>query len=575
MSSKDDDTKGSAITHINELPSEVLAHIFSACDYEKDNCAVLLDLACVCKQWRDVIWAFPRFWTSQLLSVPMKLKNDGPDGVLLPKLCNHLEKWYGRAGDVPRDLSLSFKKAGSKTHVLYKYFTGGTRWRALSFSFELEGASNWGWLEGLICAAHNTSKIPSPQTGEPQPCWPDLTHLELLTPFIRYDPGRLDLPLEHIAPNLTHLKVHVCELRTSVFSIFASSPNAFANLTTFDWKGALGTESLAFYVHLLSTAPKLEVFRALDEQHDFDVAKSLPEQYAKVVPLRHEVLREVVMHWSPNAGVLLKSVALPKLQTLDLARSYDPSHIARPSDDETPLANAVKALVLHSTKAAAETGVDFALKSLKLSRNPLVLKDLWEVVMAVKDTVEELVLDRAACWWDNLDDLFVRLDDLVKGNGDAEASATQEREAAPQLAGNENDMDLRHFFPHLKVFTIVPKPYLELTFTATRMEEDEFATFTSSPLSWWDRHKVRIDVAEEEMSGDDESPWYDSDRDDYWDGGFDEDDMDGEWEDEEDEEDIDGDEDEDDGEDEDEDDGPVGTWQLATMTLAPHPHYED
>lgn len=571
MSSRDHGS--TAITHINQFPSEILAHIFSVCEFEKDNCAVLLDLACVCKHWHGILWSFPRFWTSHSLSVPMKLKNDGPHGVLLPKLCNHLERWCGRAGDVPRDLSLSFEQASSRTLALYNYFTGGTRWKTLSLSFNLVGASNWTWLEGLISAAHRVSQIPSPRTGEPKSCWPDLTRLEIVTPTVVYSPEHLDLPLEHIAPNLTHLKIHISELRTSVFSVFASSPNAFANLTTFDWKGGLGTESLAFYMHLLSTAPKLEVLRSYDQQHDFDETRALPEKYAKLVPLRHEVLREVCIHWSPNAAVLLKSVALPRLKTLDLARVYDPSHIASPPDNGTPVADAVKALMLNSTKATTEMGTTFALTKLRLEKNPLVEKDLYEVVMAVRDTVKELILHRAACWWHTPADFFTHLDNWVHGRSDNQSTrAEQDKAHSPEMRAERSDL-----FPDLELLTVVSQSgYPELSFSVSSAEPYDFAIFKTSPLAWWNLCQLKIDQAEATRylhrgSWDDSYTNLSEYRGGWLEEWFDEGDDEVEWEDEDEDEDED---EEVDGDDDDEEEDAIGPWNLATMTMAPHPHYE-
>lgn len=569
MPSVDKDANMPTITHINELPSEVLAHLFSICNYEKDNCTVLLELALVCKHWHDVLWAFPRFWTSQSLTVPMKLKNSGPHAALLPRLCNHLERWYGRAGDVPRELSLSLEKANTKTAVLYKYFTNGTRWKTLSFSSSLDGASNWSWLEGLFTVANYTSLVPDPKTGEPKPCWPDLERLEIVSSLFRYDPGHLVLPLDNIAPNLTHLKIHICQLRASVFSIFASSPNPFANLTTFDFQGELGTESLGFYVHLLSTAPKLEILRALDGQHDFDVARALPKQYAKLVPVRHDALREVIMHWSPNVAVLLKSIALPGLKTLDLSRSYDPGNIARPSKDETPVAHAVQALILNSTNAAMEMGTSFALKRLSMEKAPLVVADQYEVVVAVREMVEELVLDRSACWWNEPGELYARLDKLangesvdVKGGPDIDGAEGDAREAKK----TEPLLDL---FPNLKTFITTPSGYHTLSFTVSRSDLEEYNTFKASPLAWWKKCQDRLGKIEATFH-DDSDDWGSgaSSGDGEWDEDLDEGDDDGEWEDAD-----------EDGEmsDEDEDEGgdAIGTWQLATMSMAPTPYYGD
>lgn len=521
MSSNDDDhAEILTITHINQFPNEILVHVFSKSDYEKDNCSALLSLACVCKHWRDILWSSPRFWTSQSCSIPVKLKNDGPNSSMLRKLSDHFERWYGRAGNVPRELTLSLEKACRKTPILYAYFAGGTRWKTLSFSFGAE--SNWPWLEGLISNSH-------------KPYWPDLTTLEIIAPSSTLTSKCLELPLEYTAPNLTHLKILIFEIgfQTSITSIFGASPNPCANLTTFDFEGALSagrhpeSQSLSLCMHLLLTAPRLEVLRMLDGQGlSADVA--MPEQYSRLVPLKHEALRELKLHWNKHTSTLLRNIALPRLEMLDLADHWV-EYDAWTAGEEfrlPSLTNALEALVVNSTKAATSMGASFGLKRLILESILLGAEDRYGTVMVVREMVEELSLDCSPCAWHEPVEFFDRLDRW------ASSHIGNENEGAGEAKRTELAAEPFDLFPNISIFTAVTNRKSRVSFTVSREDQVTHTDFKASPLAWWGDCQMALDEAEarypdSDSSGDSElGEWDDSDDGQDDEGGWEEEDDD-------------------------------------------------
>ncbi|KAJ2932488.1 hypothetical protein H1R20_g4633, partial [Candolleomyces eurysporus] len=366
-----------ASTHISSFPPEILAHTVSFSDYEKDNCKGLLQLASVCRHWHDVLFACPRFWTTLECSISTKLKNE--PHTIVPQLIAHLERWFGRAGDLPWTLTLSFDVAPRKTALLNDYLVRNPRWKNLTFTLDIKGATNWPWLEGLIASAEE-----SYATNNGRGCWPELETLEIDSPDVRYGPDRLTLPLKFIAPNLRQFKITIKDLTTPVCTVFKDFPSA--SLTVFEFAGALGMETLSFYLHLLMHAPNLESMRVLDEQDDFSPVSPLPTDIS--LPVVHHKLQHLALHDSPNAMNFLKSIRLPSLHSFDLARSYCPGGIAPPLFS-TPVTDAVRDLV--STSKCE-------IRRLKLKWTPLFVEDLVSVVTS-HPAVEILELDEPACFW--------------------------------------------------------------------------------------------------------------------------------------------------------------------------------
>ena len=431
--------------YINEIPPEILAQILQLTDYEALSHSRIFHLASVCKRWKEVVFTSPHFWTTLECTISDRLKN-GPESTV-PALLERFERWFARAGDMPWSLCLSFNTASRKTSQLYQYIIGIPRWRSLSFTLNLTGASNWNWFEGLVAAAQASGKA----NGD-TPCWPQLETLEIEAPGVRYSDGRLALPLQSIAPNLRNLKVTVAELGGPIFNAFEGFP--WTNLVHFEFAGLVGVESLDFYLRLLSQAPNLRTLKALDNQNDFSAM--LPLSSVTVpIPLTHINLRHLALHDSPNVLLFLKSVKLPSLVSIDLSRAYDPQDIAFPPHS-TPISDAIRALVLAS---------NCRIKVLRLKWTPIFEQDLYLLLTAIP-TVEDIELDETACFLTQPSVFFERL----------------ESTKAPSV-----------LLPNLQRFSFNQGYRCRLV----EVGDAEFETFMERPLVWW---KEGLHLGEAETS---------------------------------------------------------------------------
>ncbi|KAF6763298.1 hypothetical protein DFP72DRAFT_875297 [Ephemerocybe angulata] len=376
--------------HINQLPTELLVYIFILSDCKREDSVGLLNLACVCKFWHEILFSYPHFWSYLDIVIGVKLKNSGPHGVLLPKLCRHLDRWYGRAGDVPRSLTLTFHKAATKTRVLYDYLTSSNlKWKSLTFKYDLKGSLNFPWLDGLMEHAMQASRSPEDDTSDAVPCWRQLEMLEIISPKTYYT--ALDLPLESVAPNLQHLKIRVCEMRGSMSrSIFSGSKGLFASLRTISWEEYNGPNSVEFFKSLLRMAPNLEKlkFRVSEGSPAF------PLEGATVPLLEHTTLRELSLHGSDSFGQALRRISVPCLEALHVGcfRCH------KQDRTRSLTVNSLNLLLRNSSASASAMGVEFGIKVLDLHGTPFTDTGLLAECITVRETVETLSLEAPPSW---------------------------------------------------------------------------------------------------------------------------------------------------------------------------------
>ncbi|KAF5338504.1 hypothetical protein D9611_013278 [Ephemerocybe angulata] len=448
-------TKSRAIAHINELPTEILAHIFTLSDYEKENSVGLLNLACICKFWHEIIYHFPHFWTHLDIVVSFKFKNSGPHGVLLPKLCQHFDRWYGRAGDVPRSLTLTFQKAATKTRVLYDYLTSSNlKWKSLIFKYDLKGSMNFPWLDGLMEHATQASRSPEVDTSDAAPCWSQLETLEIISPKTYYT--ALNLPLETVAPNLQHLKVRVCEMRGSMAcSIFSGSKGLFASLRTVSWEGYRynGPNSVEFFKSLLRMAPYLEELSCFVSEW----GPIFPSEGATVPLLEHTTLRELSLHGSDSFGQALRRISVPRLEALHLG--YFRCH--ERYRERSLTVNSLNSLLRNSSASASAMGVEFGIKVLDLHGTPFTDMGLLAECIAVRETVETLSLEAPPSWKIRTPSavFFTGLQDLRNSIHQAE-----------------------ELFPRLRLFEVVYNPKKS---QVLKRGMADFALFQQDPMELW------------------------------------------------------------------------------------------
>ena len=413
--------------HINRFPPEILAHILRHCDCQAFNCSRMLQMACVCRHWHDVLFSHPEFWTTMECTISTKFQNK-PDPVV-PTLVSNLQRWFQRAGNLPLNLTLSFKIAAGKIALLYDYLIGVAQWRSLTFIIEISGASNWRWLEGLISTAQ----------GRGQACWPQLETLEIDAP-VRYTTGRFALPLEDVAPKIQHLRVSIEELQFSLSSVFQRFP--WAHITHFEFSGTTGDASLPFYLHLLSWAPNLVSLKALDWPSDLTAPVTVPPSIT--APVFHHALRHVSLHHSPSGSQFLTTVRLPSLRVLELCRPTP-----------TPLPIEIPGLSDGISKLRSTSRCE--IEALHLKWTPLSEQDLVDVLTVVGPSVEYVDLDEAASSYPNVPDSFFAL-----------------------LQENRNP-SWRETIPRLKHFS-----YNEgYRCGVIGIGDDGYETFRDAPLDWW------------------------------------------------------------------------------------------
>lgn len=422
---------------INELPPELLPHVVSFCDYGESNCKRLLQLSCVCKHWRDILLAYPQFWTKLECLISTRLKNEPNSNV--PPLIDHMERWFGRAGDLPRDLTLSFEYAGRKTFLLYEYLTKVSQWENLSFTLTVEGASNWNWLEGLLDAA----------SAQSSPCWPNLKSFEIEAPATRYDTGRFTLPLQKVAPGLEVLKINVAELRLSIFELFKDS-FSWTVLKHLDFNGLLNESPLPFLLHVLESAPNLEILKFIDR---LSVTPTPKIRATAKLPILHTKLQHLALQDNPSSMVFLHNIRTPSLLSLDIARSYCPGPMGTPVPPGTPLTDTITSLVSSSS---------CTIKELRLKWTPLSDHDLFTLLKSVR-SLEYIYLDEAACFWPAKPDTFF-----------------EKLKAAWVEEGQQ-------VLPHLKTFS-----YNEgIRCRIVRKDDSDFDDFKRDPTQWWAGKKHR------------------------------------------------------------------------------------
>ncbi|KAF6763317.1 hypothetical protein DFP72DRAFT_875344 [Ephemerocybe angulata] len=478
MDLKEKNTQSIAIASIQDLPMEVLAHIFALStsiltlsDYEKENGVGLLNLACVCKFWHETIHLFPHSWPHLELVVDIELKNAGPHDVLLPNLCNHLDRWYGRAGDVHRSLTLTMKRAPTRTHILYDYLLGAG-WKALFFKLIIfEGSTSFPWLDGLLDHATRSSR--SAANGLiPTPCWPNLETLEIVSPFTSYEYNSgHGIELATIAPNLRHLKIYVSELHGRVGDLFrVGDSHPFANLTTFSWEGEVlyPSRSPSFLESLLLEVPNLEVLEYLDAPRPSNLFAEIPVAGVEntLTPLPpHKSLRKMSVHWSGPTASLLRRAPLPRLESLLLSPQGRYTTSSQYHFLRTYMADALVALFRNSLASASELGDDIRLKGLHFHLTHIADDDFYEFCSALREAPVEAITLEDSVW-----------------------AQSEPEDAFERLQGFRDSLGAEDLFPKLEVFSVNLSQYGGVGWQeVARRGTEGFKLLQCCPKQWWEK----------------------------------------------------------------------------------------
>jgi hypothetical protein len=304
---------------INDLPPELAAQIFDLLTFDPSQFGsanhreVIVTLATVCWYWHEVLLAHPQFWSKRRLRITSRLRNE-PDP-LVPRLVAHLKRWFEHAGDLPRNLSVTFETTPRETKTLYNYLIQEHRWKALEFVLDVGQATNWTWLEQLMRGA---AKWKGRNDGHH--CWPSLQSLTIRAEGATFIESKrsLHLPLQSIAPNLRGFLLEVGRLDDPQYTVLASVP--WESLRHFEFNGTLSDETHPhwhFHVPDLTKARNLE---SLTIHYRYAYQSSYIIQappFPNLVTHRNLVRLALRAHFT-SIYPFLGSVVLPSLRSLDL-----------------------------------------------------------------------------------------------------------------------------------------------------------------------------------------------------------------------------------------------------------------
>ena len=113
------------------VPPEILETIFDFVDFADRNPRSLIDVASVCRRWRDTIYSSPGFWTTLHISPTLAIPPQGENGD--KGLAEYLDLWFSRAGDFPLTLHLAMRADEWPPQSLLHYIVHNQRWRSLTF----------------------------------------------------------------------------------------------------------------------------------------------------------------------------------------------------------------------------------------------------------------------------------------------------------------------------------------------------------------------------------------------------------------------------------------------------------
>jgi hypothetical protein len=210
-----------SFSFISPLPLEILAKIFEIV-VENDDIQPL-DLAIVCRKWRDTIYAHPRFWMTRRCST-----SNPPSIQRSTNLVPHLQRWFERAGTLPLTLKLTMTSTLSTEELLTLtvFLVENTRWHSLHLKWDNSMGSGWHWFHSLFSAVLQTEGLS---------CWETLQKLEIEARGICLQDD-VQLPFSSIAPNLCELKISLHQIEDAACLIQASFiPKKLRHLEIDSW----------------------------------------------------------------------------------------------------------------------------------------------------------------------------------------------------------------------------------------------------------------------------------------------------------------------------------------------------
>lgn len=325
--------------HIDDFPTEVLAHIFELRqDGGPYDGSILLQVASVCKHWKEVAFTHPQLWSTLQCELPSDTDSARwtQDVVFFVK---RLARWFGRAGHIPLALEVTFTAMhDGGGRVLAEYLASCPKWRDLRFIDRRHNPSRrdkWRWMLSIILAGERRNE---PARGNV--CWPSLEalHIDVSGSVFDSEDG-LILPLQSVAPNLHKLSLAVANVQTTTI-LSALQGILWSQLTEFTFHGLEGLVSPTFPLYVLEHAPELKRLEVAStaglrwqgwQQHDTEG----PTLYSDLNPLFHSNLQQLSLDFHIEfQESFFKKVRLPSVRSVEVKTStfYSRSFLATLED---------------------------------------------------------------------------------------------------------------------------------------------------------------------------------------------------------------------------------------------------
>jgi hypothetical protein len=313
--------------HINDFASEILAYIFELRqDGGPYDGSALLQMASVCKHWKETVFTHPQLWTTLQCHLP-EGTGSMPWEKAMVTFVNRIARWFGRAGHLPLALDISFTVFSDRGgRALAEFIAGCSKWRSLRFTDRREDPGpkeKWRWWLGIILAGERRS---DPEKGNA--CWPNLEalHIDASGTWLTREDGFV-LPLQSVAPNLRSLSIAMLSVNDTNTVLSAVQSIPWATLTEFTFCGRHGVFQPSFPVYILEHAPNLErltvtisgMRESREEDMGFSSGPAPSTFYSDSNPLVHERLRHLSLDFRIGLQEsFLKKTRLPALRSVEL-----------------------------------------------------------------------------------------------------------------------------------------------------------------------------------------------------------------------------------------------------------------
>lgn len=276
-----------------------------------DDGTALLRLASVCRHWKDAAFCHPQLWTSLRCELP---RTDSE--ACMTHFVGQLQGWFGRAGDLPLSLAISFHSWSRGSEKPFSEFLAGcSRWESLQFEdHRMHQILLYEWMVKIAEAGKRVSA----REGR-KACWPGLRSLEInAESHDVYYSIEHDLPIRALAPRLQQFTARYSNMPYSpLFQTLDGVP--LTHLSDLTLHGIEDSpQSLQFLSRFLDHAPSLESLEVFHCNPDSltDLSPYLPRHNA-TIPTTHSRLQRLSLR-SPIPFVthLFYRTRLPAIRVL-------------------------------------------------------------------------------------------------------------------------------------------------------------------------------------------------------------------------------------------------------------------